>query len=189
MTPKRVAVPAISFAQHPGLVKLLLERYPGAKVNIEGVPYYRSEQETIDYLRGYDAAIVSFEPINERTLAALPDLKVISKLGVGLDKIDLAIAYRQQAPGIILLAIRVAGIAPDRLIDARLASTGAQGEAMTVGGRSVTLVVGSALSGPTTQEYLYASGDTLFSIRAETDLSKAPPPVPAFVEKAIAALP
>jgi D-3-phosphoglycerate dehydrogenase len=90
MTPKRVAVPAISFAQHPGLVKLLLERYPGAKVNVEGVPHYRSEQETIDYLRGYDAAIVSFEPINDRTLSALPDLKVIAKLGVGLDKIDPA---------------------------------------------------------------------------------------------------
>ena len=71
-------------------MKLLLERYPGAKVNVEGVPYYRSERETIDYLRGYDAAIVSFEPINERTLAALPELKVISKLGVGLDKIDPA---------------------------------------------------------------------------------------------------
>jgi D-3-phosphoglycerate dehydrogenase len=90
MTPKRVAVPAISFAQHAGLVKRLRERYPDAKVNVEGVPYYRSEQETIDYLRGYDAAIVSFEPINERTLAALPELKVVSKLGVGLDKIDPA---------------------------------------------------------------------------------------------------
>jgi D-3-phosphoglycerate dehydrogenase len=90
MAPKRVVVPAISFAQHPGLVKLLLERYPDAKVNVEGIPYYRSEQETIDYLRGYDAAIVSFEPINERTLSALPELKVIAKLGVGLDKIDPA---------------------------------------------------------------------------------------------------
>ena len=90
MTPKRVAVPAISFAQHAGLVRLLRERYPDAKVNVEGVPYYRSEQETIDYLRGYDAAIVSFEPINERTLRALPELKVIAKLGVGLDKIDPA---------------------------------------------------------------------------------------------------
>lgn len=90
MAVKRVAVPAISFAQHPGLVKLLRERHPDAKVNAEGVPYYRSEEETIDYLRGYDAAIVSFEPINERTLAALPELEVISKLGVGLDKIDPA---------------------------------------------------------------------------------------------------
>jgi D-3-phosphoglycerate dehydrogenase len=55
----RVAVPAISFGQHAGLVKLLLERYPDAKVNTASVPYYRTEEETIAYLDGYDAAIVS----------------------------------------------------------------------------------------------------------------------------------
>lgn len=91
---RRVAVPAISFGQHPGLVALLRERYPGCKINTEGVPYYRTEEATIDYLRGYDAAIVSFEPINERVLAALPELKVIAKLGVGLDKIDPAAMRR-----------------------------------------------------------------------------------------------
>jgi phosphoglycerate dehydrogenase-like enzyme len=90
----RVAVPAISFGQHAGLVKLLRERYPDCKVNTEGIAHYRSEQDTIDYLRGYDAAIVSFEPINERVLAALPELKVIAKLGVGLDKIDPAAMRR-----------------------------------------------------------------------------------------------
>jgi D-3-phosphoglycerate dehydrogenase len=90
----RVAVPAISFGQHRGLVKLLLERYPDAKVNTQGVPYYRSEDDTIAYLDGCDAAIVSFEPINERVLAALPKLKVVAKLGVGLDKIDPAAMRR-----------------------------------------------------------------------------------------------
>ncbi|HEY8519243.1 MAG TPA: phosphoglycerate dehydrogenase [Gammaproteobacteria bacterium] len=91
---KRVAVPAISFGQHPGLVELLLSRYPGSKVNTEGVRYYRSEEETIEYLKGYDAAIVSFEPINDRVLSALPELKVVAKLGVGLDKIDPAAMKR-----------------------------------------------------------------------------------------------
>lgn len=71
-------------------MRLLRERYPDAKVNTEGVPYYRTERETIEYLRGYDAAIVSFEPINDRVLSALPELKVVAKLGVGLDKIDPA---------------------------------------------------------------------------------------------------
>ena len=94
MPPKRVAVPAISFGQHPGLVELLLSRYPGAKVNTQGIPHYRSEQETIDYLQGYDAAIVSFEPINDRVLSALPELKVVAKLGVGLDKIDAGAMQR-----------------------------------------------------------------------------------------------
>lgn len=86
----RVAVPAISFCQHEGLVKLLRERYPDCKVNTEAVPYYRTEEETIEYLKGCDAAIVSFERINERVLGALPQLKVVAKLGVGLDKIDPA---------------------------------------------------------------------------------------------------
>ena len=94
MSALRVAVPAISFGQHPGLVKRLLELYPDAKVNTEGIPYYHSEEDTIAYLDGYDAAIVSFEPINERVLGALPRLKVIAKLGVGLDKIDPAAMRR-----------------------------------------------------------------------------------------------
>lgn len=90
MAIRRIAVPAISFAQHPGLVERLRASYPDSKVNTEQIPYYRSEQSTIDYLLGYDAAIVSFEPINDRVLSALPELKVVSKLGVGLDRIDPA---------------------------------------------------------------------------------------------------
>ncbi|MCT7378141.1 NAD(P)-dependent oxidoreductase [Chelativorans salis] len=84
----RVAVPAIAFAQHPGLVERLLALYPDAKVNTEGGIYYRGEDETIDYLAGCEAAIISFEKITDRVLRALPDLRVVSKLGVGLDQID-----------------------------------------------------------------------------------------------------
>jgi D-3-phosphoglycerate dehydrogenase len=90
----RVAVPAISFAQHAGLVELLRKMYPDCKVNTEGHPYFRTEEETIAYLTGYDAAIVSFERINDRVLAALPELRVVAKLGVGLDKIDPAAMKR-----------------------------------------------------------------------------------------------
>lgn len=85
---ERVAAPAISFCQHDGLVKLLKERYPGARINTECIPRYRSQEDTIAYLEDCDAAIVSFEPINDEVLSALPRLKVVSKLGVGLDKID-----------------------------------------------------------------------------------------------------
>ncbi|HZF14776.1 MAG TPA: phosphoglycerate dehydrogenase [Steroidobacteraceae bacterium] len=84
----RVAVPAISFCQHEGLVELLRKTYPDCKLNTEARPYFRTEEETIEYLRGFDAAIVSFERINERVLSALPELRVIAKLGVGLDRID-----------------------------------------------------------------------------------------------------
>ena len=122
MPPRRVAVPAISFGQHPTLVKLLRERYPDCKINTEGIPHYRSERETIDYLRGYDAAIVSFEPINDRVLSALPELKVVAKLGVGLDKIDPAAMQRHSVrlgwtPGVnkrsvaeLALCLAIAGL-------------------------------------------------------------------------------
>ena len=85
---KRVAVPAISFSQVPELVERLLHIYPQSKINSECTPRHHTEQDTIDFLRGCDAAIVSFEPINERVLSALPELKVVSKLGVGLNEID-----------------------------------------------------------------------------------------------------
>lgn len=84
----RIAVPAVSFAQHPGLVERLLELYPQSKINVEGKVHYRTEEDTIAYLEGCDAAIISFETINDRVLSALPNLKVVSKLGVGLDGID-----------------------------------------------------------------------------------------------------
>ncbi|TWU04294.1 NAD(P)-dependent oxidoreductase [Stieleria varia] len=88
ITIERVAVPAISFAQVPVLVAHLRSIYPDARVNTQCVPRHHSTRDTIEYLRDCDAAIVSFEPINAEVLAALPRLKVVSKLGVGLDTID-----------------------------------------------------------------------------------------------------
>ncbi len=84
----RVAVPAYAFAQFPPLIDELRRLHPDSKVNTEGERYYLSEERVIEYLRGYEAAIVSFEPINDRVLLALPELKVVAKLGVGLDKVD-----------------------------------------------------------------------------------------------------
>ncbi|MGF6175328.1 NAD(P)-dependent oxidoreductase [Ensifer sp. 4252] len=91
---RRVAVPAVSFGQHAGLVAHLRTLYPDARVNTEGVTVYRSEEDTIAYLADCEAAIVSFEPINDRVLSALPALRVVSKLGVGLDKIEPAAMKR-----------------------------------------------------------------------------------------------
>jgi len=118
----RVAVPAISFCQQDELVQLLHARYPDAKINTECIPRHRSEEDTIEFLRGCDAAIVSFEPINDRVLAALPELKVVSKLGVGLDRIDPAAMRRHGVrlgwtPGVnrravaeLTLALMLAGL-------------------------------------------------------------------------------
>jgi phosphoglycerate dehydrogenase-like enzyme len=84
----RVTAPSLSFGQHPGLVERLRALYPDARINTEGRLIHLDEDELIDYLAGCEAALVSLEWINDRVLAALPELRVVVKLGVGLDKID-----------------------------------------------------------------------------------------------------
>jgi D-3-phosphoglycerate dehydrogenase len=43
----------------------------------------------VNFLKGSEIAIIGLEKMNFKTLSELPDLKVIVKYGVGLDKIDL----------------------------------------------------------------------------------------------------
>jgi phosphoglycerate dehydrogenase-like enzyme len=52
----------------------------------------RTEEELIDLLRGIDGVIVSSDPFTARVLAAAPQLKVISRTGVGYDAIDMKAA-------------------------------------------------------------------------------------------------
>ena len=84
----RVAVPSSSFSHHPGLIERLHARYPDAKINTEGRLLHLSDDELIAYLAGYEAALVSLERINDRVLEALPELRVVSRIGVGLNTID-----------------------------------------------------------------------------------------------------
>lgn len=86
MTPKKVGVTNGLFAEHPVLRRELLERYPGAKFREERKS--PSEDEVIALLADCDGAIVGMEPITERVLAALPNLKVIGKMGIGCDTLD-----------------------------------------------------------------------------------------------------
>jgi D-3-phosphoglycerate dehydrogenase len=46
------------------------------------------EDELIAFLRDCDAAIIGFEPLTEKVLAALPKLKVVSKINNGYENID-----------------------------------------------------------------------------------------------------
>lgn len=53
------------------------------------------ETETIEALRGAAATIAGGEPYTERVLASLPDLRVISRWGVGVDRVDLDAVTRR----------------------------------------------------------------------------------------------
>ncbi|HSV29896.1 MAG TPA: phosphoglycerate dehydrogenase, partial [Candidatus Omnitrophota bacterium] len=83
----KVAVASRSFSRHPVLRAELLARHPDVTFNETGASL--SGAALVDFLSGHDAAITALERVDDALLAALPDLKVIGKYGVGLDMLDL----------------------------------------------------------------------------------------------------
>ena len=88
----RVAVASHSFPKNPTLRRELLERYPASVFNESRVPL--SGQALVSFLRGHERAITGLESLDETLFAAVPELKIVSKYGVGFDMIDLAAARR-----------------------------------------------------------------------------------------------
>ena len=82
-----VAVASRSFSKHPILRKKLLSKYPDAKFNDEGLSL--KGDLLVEFLSGCPKAITALETINDNILCKLPELKVLSKYGVGIDMIDL----------------------------------------------------------------------------------------------------
>jgi phosphoglycerate dehydrogenase-like enzyme len=71
-------------------------------------PY--TEDALIEALAGYDGVIAGMEPYTDRVFAALPQLKVVARWGVGVDAIDLEAASRHgryivNTPGVLVDAV------------------------------------------------------------------------------------
>lgn len=81
-----VAVCSRSFSRHSALREKLTAEYPSARFNETGVSLEGDALQT--FLAGATHAIVGLERIDGSLLSRLPDLRVISKFGVGLDRID-----------------------------------------------------------------------------------------------------
>lgn len=72
---------------------LTLERTVLAEAGIElRVANCRTPQEVIAASRGAVALLVQYAPIDRQVLEALPDLRIVSRYGVGVDTVDLAAA-------------------------------------------------------------------------------------------------
>lgn len=84
---KSVAVTSRSFSKHPLLRNELLKKYPDAKFNDKGLILIGDD--LVDFLRGYQKAIIALEVIDNDVISQLPELQVISKYGVGLDTLNL----------------------------------------------------------------------------------------------------
>lgn len=89
----RIAVASRSFSRNATLRAELQAKYP--HVTFADSAALLEGEELVALLRGHDRAIVGLERLDDSLLDQLPELRVISKYGVGLDGIDVdALARR-----------------------------------------------------------------------------------------------
>ena len=86
-----VAIPRVHKATRAGL-----ERLRAAGMELVVNPHGRTlrEAELLDLLPGCFATIAGGERYDERVFAAAPELKVVARMGVGYDAVDVAAASR-----------------------------------------------------------------------------------------------
>lgn len=82
----KIAVTVVTFSKNDEVVKELKKYFPNVSINTLGRRY--TEEELINALKDTDGAIVGLDKIDENILKHCPRLKVISKHGIGLDKIN-----------------------------------------------------------------------------------------------------
>jgi phosphoglycerate dehydrogenase-like enzyme len=66
----------------------------GFELVYHGIPRQLNEEQLLAALDGIDASVAGSEPYTARVLAAHPRLKVIARVGVGYDAVDVAAATR-----------------------------------------------------------------------------------------------
>lgn len=87
----------IQFLQDPDGPHVELLRQAGLEVRFPPRPDITDEEENVRVLQGISATIAGGEPYSRRVMAALPDLRVISRWGVGVDRVDLEAVTRSNA--------------------------------------------------------------------------------------------
>jgi D-3-phosphoglycerate dehydrogenase len=82
-----IAVTSRSFSAHPILRAELLDRYTDVQFNDQG--FLLEGENLFGFARGRRKLITALERLDDAFFAALPDLQVVSKYGVGCDMIDM----------------------------------------------------------------------------------------------------
>ena len=90
-----VTIPWFKNRPAPELERL---RQHGCDILINDKERAYNEAEMIEVIPGIDATIAGSEPYNDKTLPAATSLKVIARVGVGYDMIDVAAATRHKVP-------------------------------------------------------------------------------------------
>jgi D-3-phosphoglycerate dehydrogenase len=88
-----VAVASRSFSRNPTLRAELISRYEHVRFNDTDRVLVGAELP--EFLRGHTKAITGLETLDDAVFDAVPELRLVSKYGVGLDMIDLDAARRR----------------------------------------------------------------------------------------------
>ena len=89
-----IAVASHSFARNAALRRELAARFPNVPIRFNETGRPLAGADLITFLHGHDAAITGLEVLNDDLFREVPELRVVSKYGVGLDMIDLDAARR-----------------------------------------------------------------------------------------------
>lgn len=92
LSPIPVAVASKSFSRNPRLREELAARYANIRWNTTGRAL--EGDELITFLKGHVYAICGLDRLDDRVFRGVPELRLVSKYGVGLDMIDLEAARR-----------------------------------------------------------------------------------------------
>jgi len=84
----KIAVLSSSFSKNEILRNEINRYFSNVKYNLTG-KRLKTRDEVIDFIKDSDGAIVGLEPFDWKVMSKLPNLKVISKFGVGLNNVDL----------------------------------------------------------------------------------------------------
>lgn len=91
---KRVLISTVPFGKvDPAPLELLQQA--GADYVFNPLGRRFKEQELIDHIGDFSVLIAGAEPITARVISSAPNLKLIARLGIGLDNVDLAAAHQR----------------------------------------------------------------------------------------------
>jgi D-3-phosphoglycerate dehydrogenase len=84
----KIVVTSPSFSKHPMLIKDMEAKFDNYVLNTKGSRF--NEDELIDYIGDAQAVIVGLDQVSSKVLDACPNLKIVSKYGVGLDNVNIS---------------------------------------------------------------------------------------------------
>jgi lactate dehydrogenase-like 2-hydroxyacid dehydrogenase len=87
-----IVVTSPSFSKNKILQQEIYKYFPNAKLNLEGKRF--NKNELIEYIKNADGVILGLEPFYKDVIKYCPNVKIISKYGVGLDNIDVEACKR-----------------------------------------------------------------------------------------------